>query len=195
LAAASSAWRRTTSGKAAGDDAGQGLDTAQQRATVIFARQPLSHEVADPAGGDVGDDSLQALPDFDPHPTGAGLPVLPRDHQQHRAGVAGGVSHLRRRSHTPRAPDLPGDVHLVSPAYGRKRDHRDLGAGGRLEPLGEVGDPGLGGLIHHAGDVGDESGGTGRKEGPDRGVLRQEAGSAELKRRQERDSFGWCPAQ
>ncbi len=126
----------------AGDDAGQRLGAVLERAAIVLAREPLAHEVADAARGDVGDDALEPPPDLDPHPTGAGPALLPRHDQQHDARRFGvGSPDPGSRADAPRAPDLAGDVRLLAIADGGQGDHRDLGAGGGLEPLGEVGDP------------------------------------------------------
>ena len=134
-------------------------------------------------------------PDLDPHAPAAWTSLLPRHDQQDDPGVPRRVADRGVLTDAPGPPDLARDVGLFTVADGGECDHGDLGAGGRFEPGDEVGDPRLGRLIHDAGDIGHESGGAGRKEASGRGVLREDRSGGQLKHRQERDSFGWCPAQ
>ena len=169
--------------EAARDDARQGLDAGLQRAGVVLAREPLAHEIANPPGGGVGDDALESASDLDPHASGARTPLLPRHDQQDDPRVARRVAHRGVLSDAPGAADLARHVGLFAVADGGKRDHGDLGAGGRFQPGGEVGDPRLGRLIHEAGDIGHESGGASRKEAAGGRVLREERSRGQLKHR------------
>ena len=174
----------------AGDQRGQQPAPRHEPGAVLPDPQLGNHRVADPAGGGVGDDPLEALPRADEDLPRVRLALAARHQQHHHAGVPAGVADLGRLPDAPRPADGQRHVGRGVVADGGERDHRHLGAGHGTEPRGERVDRGRRGRVHHPRDVGQVAGGPGREERVRRLLGRERPGAeCELKRERQPDSF------